>query len=504
MNFDDLFKAAMGKENLPYDYQRRLAGGDSGAECQSQLINIPTGLGKTAAVVLAWLWNRVSLQNPNWPLRLVYCLPMRTPARGVKRYLPTELVKSDKKRGEPWVLRHQTTLFLDAFQMLPLGASVLWFWRDLELSPERLALFDRLLRRITYFGRAESLCLMRRLPTGAVVPPPNCALSVASGKGSPVLVASPATPLDMDILLANNDDARLRGRRVPPGTEWVFAERPPRPLAMPYVKTSVPPRPHVTTMQFAVGGRVFPPVSAWLQVTERFRGCVLKNLRELLFGHSSIRELTSEQHEAMHLMTGKHSDGALVENHAHISFWLLRDRTGKPTRLVAFRLKPLTAIEQQALLLASKKLLPWQYGNPDGNPDWTLRLVPLPSETPLPADANPFATARNWRSITPYIPPRHTIGRNGKPKPGESVEEQIARELQSRGHVINPGGVGLIGSKWIKAHQPRQQKGGQTNRDKRGYELQLEFTELVTGPLSLGNSSHFGLGLFVPADARLP
>jgi len=49
-----------------------------GTECRSQLIHIPTGLGKTAAVVLAWLWNRIHLQNPRWPRRLVYCLPMRT------------------------------------------------------------------------------------------------------------------------------------------------------------------------------------------------------------------------------------------------------------------------------------------------------------------------------------------------------------------------------------------------------------------------------------------
>jgi CRISPR-associated endonuclease/helicase Cas3 len=62
----------------PFDYQRRLAGSDSGTTSRSQLINIPTGLGKTAAVVLAWLWNRVQLQNPKWPRRLVYCLPMRT------------------------------------------------------------------------------------------------------------------------------------------------------------------------------------------------------------------------------------------------------------------------------------------------------------------------------------------------------------------------------------------------------------------------------------------
>ena len=76
MSFADFFKAATG--NSSYDYQSRLAGRDSGTDCRSQLINIPTGLGKTAAVVLAWLWNRVHQQNPKWPRRLVYCLPMRT------------------------------------------------------------------------------------------------------------------------------------------------------------------------------------------------------------------------------------------------------------------------------------------------------------------------------------------------------------------------------------------------------------------------------------------
>ena len=74
--FATFFQSATG--NTPYDYQSRLAGGDSGTTCRSQLINIPTGLGKTAAVVLAWLWTRVQLQNLKWPRRLVYCLPMRT------------------------------------------------------------------------------------------------------------------------------------------------------------------------------------------------------------------------------------------------------------------------------------------------------------------------------------------------------------------------------------------------------------------------------------------
>jgi CRISPR-associated endonuclease/helicase Cas3 len=79
MEFTSFFQQALGADRQPYDYQRRLAVGDSGSgtTCQSQLINIPTGLGKTAAVVLAWLWNRVQIQNPEWPRRLIYTLPIR-------------------------------------------------------------------------------------------------------------------------------------------------------------------------------------------------------------------------------------------------------------------------------------------------------------------------------------------------------------------------------------------------------------------------------------------
>ncbi len=87
MTYYHFFKATRGDHQAPYAYQCRLAGGEAadpqggfthGTECRSQLINIPTGLGKTAAVVLAWLWNRVLLNSDQWPRRLVYCLPMRT------------------------------------------------------------------------------------------------------------------------------------------------------------------------------------------------------------------------------------------------------------------------------------------------------------------------------------------------------------------------------------------------------------------------------------------
>lgn len=125
MNFDDFFKAATGHE--PFDYQCRLACGEQQpdenrerwlsrrADCASTLINVPTGLGKTAAVVLAWLWNRLlpqienrksEIENQPWPRRLVYCLPMRTlveqTEREVRKWLGDSLWdgKPESRKGK--------------------------------------------------------------------------------------------------------------------------------------------------------------------------------------------------------------------------------------------------------------------------------------------------------------------------------------------------------------------------------------------------------------------
>lgn len=119
MNFANFFQIARGDHQPPYAYQCRLAGGDSadpqggfshGTECRSQLIDIPTGLGKTAAVVLAWLWNRVVQPDESararWPRRLVYCLPMRTlveqTEKEVRRWLGDSLWDGnpEKRRGQ--------------------------------------------------------------------------------------------------------------------------------------------------------------------------------------------------------------------------------------------------------------------------------------------------------------------------------------------------------------------------------------------------------------------
>lgn len=75
MDFESFFQQATGRP--PYPYQARLGTRES----LPQVLSVPTGVGKTAAAALAWLYRRRYADDAvksATPRRLVYCLPMRT------------------------------------------------------------------------------------------------------------------------------------------------------------------------------------------------------------------------------------------------------------------------------------------------------------------------------------------------------------------------------------------------------------------------------------------
>ncbi len=72
----------------PYPYQQQLA-----EQPWPDALEIPTGLGKTAAVTLAWLYKRRKLHDPETPRRLVWCLPMRV------------LVEQTRENIQHWLTR---------------------------------------------------------------------------------------------------------------------------------------------------------------------------------------------------------------------------------------------------------------------------------------------------------------------------------------------------------------------------------------------------------------
>ena len=108
MPYPNFFEKAT--NHRPCPWQERLALDPEG---QSRFIDIPTGLGKTAGVVLAWLWNRMqSDENSPWPRRLIYCLPMRTLVeqtegevrKWIEKLSRVDLIPQDHKGGKPRVV----------------------------------------------------------------------------------------------------------------------------------------------------------------------------------------------------------------------------------------------------------------------------------------------------------------------------------------------------------------------------------------------------------------
>lgn len=77
--FDAFFASAMGFGPVsggPYPWQRKLA--EKGLP---EVLDAPTGLGKTEGVALAWAWRRLVKKFDDEPRHLVYCLPMRVLVR---------------------------------------------------------------------------------------------------------------------------------------------------------------------------------------------------------------------------------------------------------------------------------------------------------------------------------------------------------------------------------------------------------------------------------------
>src|SRR3970040_899913 len=95
----------------------------------NRLINIPTGLGKTEGVALAWLWHRIARAKDSWPRRLVWCLPMRVLVEQTVDRIEAMLRRLSAEDGSVW-----NTI---AVHLLMGGVES----SDWHLEPERPAVF---------------------------------------------------------------------------------------------------------------------------------------------------------------------------------------------------------------------------------------------------------------------------------------------------------------------------------------------------------------------------
>lgn len=366
-----------------------------------------------------------------------------------------------------------------------------WFLAGQDWTVERLSLLDACLARMTYFGRAESITSIERVPEAPSAIVVNCELVDRRDRGAvPVLCVNG----DMTAAIAS-DETALRSATVPPGAIWRYAVRPARPAArrLPIRRT------HKSTslIQFAIGATVQPPLSAITTITGRLRGRVLREaFTELNDGVvTSWREAHPDLRARVADLAGKDAAGEPLKGHSHARYLLWCDGDGRATRLLVHRVRAFEPWEHDAILRAAQLPLGWSQGKSEG---WTLRLVPMDSAVPPPAGFD-GARSRWWTSVSPFVPGRHFLDSRGRLKEGESPREQINNELAHRGWP-QAEVSSLSDAGWVRVHAPQRQRGGATNNARRSFRMTLQFAEPVAGPVFLGHSSFFGLGLFAPHE----
>ena len=408
--------------------------------------------------------------------------------------------KGKNRKAVPRMRTYGTSLAQDNYWCVPRdGAGAVWWFVEGDRWTSQLAeALDQCLERMVYFGRAEAFSLVRRLdgPT----PEPNCQPLDRPRSPASIRVLVPqraATLADVECVTD-----QLAGS-IPPGARVMYADIPPRLLTREEPVT-LPIRTDCRLVQLAVGWNVPPEPRALVRLTTRYRSAVL---RELLFIKTTNPATTwttapKSVRQGLADMFGKDAEGQPLDGHRHTEF--LTWWEGRvPTRLLVWRgVRPFDSDEQTAILRAASREVSWAAAGPDADA-WKIRLVPLDPAVPPPPGFD-YTAAAVWESLTPYVPPRHRL-RGARPRAAEALPTQIRRELALRG-VAAAEQVEVEEIReaiWVAVHVPRRKTVERSFLgDRRGYWLRLTFSEPVVGPLRLGHSSSFGLGLFRPVSQR--
>lgn len=427
-----------------------------------------------------------------------------------RHYVPT-------KGGKP-------TLIFDAFARIAPDDPIVIAWPELLLPPDEQRLLDTLLAAVGYFGRAESWAHAAR---GDWNGPFNClptdhAIQAGTGEvlGETVRLLAPLPPALyasfraeqiatqktlqkklakslpedwLDAVSVDTADLQAAGWSSPPAAQTVNYRRPL--LALKAVAANVRPRPRnvrpaatVTTARLVLYGKPLPRIEDALRVAEALRITAMGVARRLLGADALPPELSGH---------GLGEDN----RHAHC-FWLPDpNQRGEidhvlvhaPGGLGAESIRVLTAL--QAL-------------RRDDNQPLRLMLEgtgPAALFAPLTRLSGESAV---WQSVTPYLHPWH-IKKPQMRSPQATLAailEQLRREWNARGGVA-PEIVGAqvlpsitFGGRSLRPlhfHRIRRKR-RLVQPDTVGNVLELRFSDPVRGPLALGFSCHFGLGLFRP------
>lgn len=462
----------------------------------------------------------------------------------------------------PWFKKgpDDRTLVFDTFVAVQKDVTILARWPNASLDGAQRETLTRLLANLNTLGRSESWCEAallgddeaekiltqisgRRLRTSAplsdndpagnqeivrlLCPDPDTAFSEnhvvtvvrktrGRGKSKQTVeerstIYDPAWNLCMETL-------QLHKERWsdPPGSRWVLYARPrdcfkiePR-HRLP--RTEERPRIHVA--RYALDSTVLPLVTETLPVAEAAR-------RALMGIHGRLTEENGVRGRS-DVLSGKDEHDQPLVDHRH-AYYLPTDEDGdgRLDHLTVYAASGFGRDERRAF----DRLRELRTGR-DGEERHPLRLLLLGMGALDEYGPGPLQASKAWVSATPYIATRYakTRGRNridmASPEARaaflqDDLRAQLAAvrpDLGSEGApeaTIEPlwdvNHIFRVAARWrtIQFKRFRRKAGDDGGRRLAGA-FRLTFRRPVRGPLALGWSSHFGMGLFLPAREKGP
>ncbi len=458
----------------------------------------------------------------------------------------------------PWFKKGPAdrTLIFDGFVCLDKTRPVICLWPDVILDQEERYTLAMITSNLGLLGRAESLAEARLLTDAeaiAVTASVNCMPSDCTGnrvdfetmrvlcansvsafenaytpknlitEGRGKLKQTIVTPLyDPDWHLCM-ETLELHNKRWsdPPGSKWITYLRRKDCFAIQQRRQKATvDRPRPTMARYAIDGNVLPLVEDTLKIAELARRTLMgifRRIEEKRLYQGNIPE--GAPLPRSEVFSGKDEHGVPLEGHRH-AYFLPTDEDGDG------RIDHLTIIASMGFGPAEVKALDKlrMLKRDQGDPlNLLLLAIGQTSEIRAPSMLGP---SRVWISYTPFIATRYPKARGQKRDPRELLGldnhklfaqqvlkediERLRRHLQNlpESFLIEPlNAEHRCGPKQslrpIQFKRYRQKRSDDGGRRPAGA-FRIIFSEPVYGPLCLGHSAHFGLGLFVPEEGVIP
>jgi CRISPR-associated protein Csb2 len=458
--------------------------------------------------------------------------------------LPAATV-SHTRHYMPWDKNYagHTTLVFDTFVALPASEEILVCWPDANFPQvERIAM-AKWLEQVNYLGRAESWCEMKLLSDAeehlAVATNRfNCRQLGTQSPEKNAEIVRVHCPDPATAFLSTHTPKTKKAPKIPfydpdwhicgetlwhhaekwaeaPGSKWIRYTRPADCFKIshaPRKSSQTKSKPQVA--RFALDSSVLPLITETLSVAESARWNLMGHFGAITARRDGIKGKSE-------IFSGKDEAGNRLTHHGHCYF-LPTDDDGDG------RLDHLTLVAEAGFgkdELAAIHSLREIKSNKREASSHALGVVLLGTgmlaDADLPSSLSP---ASCWVSATPYLCHRHPKTRGSKKdSAGElaspaafteaRLREDIARLLERRADLksisianvkiaplIDEQGVFRIGARKQRPieFQRYRQKYGDDGGKRLCGAFVIEFPCEVSGPIALGHSCHFGMGLFLP------